>query len=169
MGQTALQQLPYPEATEQPFVHLDIKELADSVDPLLFVSCLSTLRPAHKIGRRIFETDTKLTYISDGTAWRLLAAQNGGITIGVLNTFGQVAIGHGLGYTPTMASLTMIGPLGVGATYPGSPAVDENTPRDYGVTLYGRGPADLIIRVTNLRTTTWAGSGLVVGVIWTAR
>lgn len=31
--------------------------------------CTSTTRPSHAAGRMIYETDTKRTYISDGTAW----------------------------------------------------------------------------------------------------
>lgn len=69
MGQTPLNNLPYPEATEQPYVHLDIRELADAVDPALSVVCTSATRPAHRAGRRIFETDTRLTWISDGVKW----------------------------------------------------------------------------------------------------
>lgn len=69
MGQTALSQLPYPDATEQPYVHLDLKDLADKVDEQLQVTCTSATRPAHKVGRRIYESDTKLEFISDGTSW----------------------------------------------------------------------------------------------------
>lgn len=31
--------------------------------------CTSTTRPAHAAGREIYETDTKRSYMSDGTAW----------------------------------------------------------------------------------------------------
>lgn len=75
MGQTALSQLPYPEATQQPYVHLDIKELADKADESLFVECSSTSRPAHKLGRRIYERDTGLTLVSNGTSWQAYLPQ----------------------------------------------------------------------------------------------
>lgn len=74
MGQTALSKLPYPEATEQPYVHLDIKDLADKVDDSLFVECTSVTRPPHKPGRRIYETNTGATYVSTGTSWTFIGS-----------------------------------------------------------------------------------------------
>lgn len=72
MGTTALHGYPYPEGQAQPQVHLDLKALADGVDLDTAVSCTSTTRPAHRAGRRIFETDTKASYVSDGTNWLVL-------------------------------------------------------------------------------------------------
>lgn len=69
MGTTPLNSLPYPEATDTPYVHLDIKALADAVAAKLYVECTSGARPAHRPGRRIYETDTARTYISNGTTW----------------------------------------------------------------------------------------------------
>lgn len=73
MGTTPVNKLPYPEPTAQPFVHLDIQALAEAADAKLYVECTSSTRPAHKAGRRIFETDTGLSYISDGTTWVRIA------------------------------------------------------------------------------------------------
>lgn len=69
MGTTELNGLPYPEPTAQPFVHLDIRSLAEAIDAQLLIACTSTARPAHRAGRQIFETDTKRTLISDGSTW----------------------------------------------------------------------------------------------------
>lgn len=76
MGTTPLNSLPYPEGTEQPFVHLDMAELANAVDAKLYVECLSTARPPHRPGRRIYETNTQLHYMSNGAAWLPLAVRS---------------------------------------------------------------------------------------------
>lgn len=69
MGTTALNQIPYPEPTETPYVHLDMKAQAEAVDARLSVTCTSTTRPAHRAGRFIFETNTGCVYVSTGSAW----------------------------------------------------------------------------------------------------
>jgi hypothetical protein len=69
MGSTAVHGYPYPEGSDQPQVHLDVKALADDIDQDTFVPCTSATRPGHFPGRRIFETDTKATLVSDGSAW----------------------------------------------------------------------------------------------------
>lgn len=73
MGATPLNALPYPEATETPYVHLDLKELAEAIDPRLTIVCTSSTRPAHRAGRIIYETNTGTLLTSDGTAWRYLS------------------------------------------------------------------------------------------------
>lgn len=61
MGATALHGYPYPEGSDQPQVHLDVKALADDVDEDTYVVCTAATRPAGVSGRRIFETDTGAT------------------------------------------------------------------------------------------------------------
>lgn len=90
MGTTALHGYPYPEGQAQPQVHLDLKALADGVDLDTAVSCTSTTRPAHRAGRRIFETDTKASYVSDGTNW-----------LSVVDDSGWVNLTLGAGWTAT--------------------------------------------------------------------
>jgi hypothetical protein len=63
--------LPKPDSTDAPFVHLDMSALADALDTRIQVVCTSASRPAHTAGQRIYETDTKQSYVSDGTAWLL--------------------------------------------------------------------------------------------------
>lgn len=70
MATTALHGYVTPEGPAVPTVHLDMKVLADDIDADTYVICTSTTRPAHLSGRRIFETNTKLCYISDGTTWQ---------------------------------------------------------------------------------------------------
>lgn len=66
-SQTTYSQLPYPVATDAPYVHLDIKALADRLDELLFIAAASA--PPHLAGRRWFNTTTLRTWVSDGTRW----------------------------------------------------------------------------------------------------
>lgn len=160
MGTTPLSGLPYPEATETPFVHIDMKELADATDAKLFVECTSSSRPPHRVGRRIFETDTKLSQISDGTAWVPYGVTKKGVAGGILNAFGQFAVPHGI-TNPGALVPVMYGPVVLGSVN-----VAENTPRDYVATMYSLTPTDAIVRVSNVRTAVWAGSGLHVAVMW---
>lgn len=66
MGTTALSALPYPEPTDEPYVHLDLKRLAEAVDEELPVE--STTQPAHKQGR--VWVNGGLVMVSDGTTWQ---------------------------------------------------------------------------------------------------
>lgn len=74
MATTTLHGYVTPEGPAVPTVHVDMKTLADGIDQDTYVICTSSTRPAHRNGRRIFETNTKLSYISDGTAWQLVSA-----------------------------------------------------------------------------------------------
>lgn len=67
---TSLTPLPYPNPTDQPFVHLDIKALAEATTESLYVA--SEAAPAHKAGRRWYKPSTKVTSLSDGAAWHAL-------------------------------------------------------------------------------------------------
>lgn len=64
---TSLTPLPYPDPTDQPFVHLDMKALAEATTESLYV--VSSAAPAHKVGRRWHDSDDHRNYISDGTEW----------------------------------------------------------------------------------------------------
>jgi hypothetical protein len=86
VGTTALTPLPYPESTDQPFVHLDIKALAEATAESLFVA--ASAAPSHKAGRRWHNTSTGKTYISNGTGWA--RAQEGGFML--TETAANVAI-----------------------------------------------------------------------------
>lgn len=96
MGTTPLNQIPYPEATETPYVHLDMKEMAEAIDPRLTVVCTSTTRPAHRAGRIIYETDTGTLLTSSGTTWRYLSGSapvsDAGAGGGGFQTFYQAAL-----------------------------------------------------------------------------
>lgn len=98
---------------------------------------------------------------TEGSGFRPVAPV-GGLAVGVLNNFGQLAIPHGLGYVPTMASVVMSLDLAGGT-------VGEDVPRDYVATVYAVSATDIIVRITNIRVSTWAGLGLRVGILWTAR
>lgn len=53
-------------------LNLGMQSVSDAITPLnarSFKTVTSTTRPAHLAGLRIFETDTKKSYISDGTNW----------------------------------------------------------------------------------------------------
>lgn len=73
MGDTQYNNLPYPEATDTPYVHLDMQALAEATDDALPVACTSGTRPAHRPGRIIYETDTSRAFISTGSVWRPLS------------------------------------------------------------------------------------------------
>lgn len=63
--------LDYPVATDAPNGPAGIQALAEDAHAALGKAwpCLSTARPAHAAGRIIWETDTGLAQISDGTTW----------------------------------------------------------------------------------------------------
>lgn len=67
MGTTPFASLPYPEANDTPYVHLDIKALAESVDENVVV--VSTTAPPHKAGRHWYNPTTKREYVSNGAAY----------------------------------------------------------------------------------------------------
>lgn len=84
MGTTEHHGYSYPESADQPYVHLDLQGLAVAVDADTYIQCTSVTRPPHRPGRRIYETDTGLSWISDGAAWNMLAPFRfaaGGLTI----------------------------------------------------------------------------------------
>lgn len=74
MANTDLHGYTTPDGPAAPTVHLDMKTLADQIDQDTMVRCTAATRPPHLGGRRIFETDTKIGYISDGTTWQPLIA-----------------------------------------------------------------------------------------------
>lgn len=115
MGTTELHDLPYPEGTAQPFVHLDLKRLADDTDPWLYVECTSTTRPPHRAGRRIFETNTKLSYISDGAVWRQLAPFRVAAGVTVATFAGGVSATASMAFPPDRFTLPPIVTVGVSA------------------------------------------------------
>ena len=78
MANTAKNALPYPLGTVQPFVHLDIKSLAEAIDGRLLTVCTeatpSDTRPtgaARYLGAFVYCTDTKAYGMWDGSTWRM--------------------------------------------------------------------------------------------------
>ncbi len=74
MATTTKQALPYPLGTAAPFVHLDLKSLAEAIDGRLITVCTSSTRPsgaAAFASAWIFETDTLAYGVHDGTTWRM--------------------------------------------------------------------------------------------------
>lgn len=75
MGTTPNRALPWPEGNKVPYVHQDIKALAEATDDALgdlYVDEPSTAAPAHKAGLRWFQNDTGDVVVSTGTVWRRL-------------------------------------------------------------------------------------------------
>lgn len=68
MGTTELANLPYPEGTALPFVHTDLKALADAVDERLPVTDAAT-PPPHKAGRTWWNPGLQIVQVSDGVSW----------------------------------------------------------------------------------------------------
>lgn len=65
-----------PVSPLQTLLNLGMQSVSDAITPLnarSFKTVTSTTRPAHLAGLRIYETDTKKSYISDGTNWASLA------------------------------------------------------------------------------------------------
>lgn len=61
-----------PVSPLQTLLNLGMQSVSDAITPLnarSFKTVTSTTRPAHLAGLRIYETDTKKSYISDGTNW----------------------------------------------------------------------------------------------------
>ena len=75
MATTDLHDYVTPDGTATPIVHADMKVLADAIDEDTYVICTVSTRPPHAPGRRIFETDSKLSWISDGTTWHVIMAR----------------------------------------------------------------------------------------------
>ena len=101
--------------------------------------------------------------VNDGAGFRSVSAA-GGKAVGFLDTSGRLTIPHGLGYMPTQITAIM--------TTNADPAVGEGIPLDYGATIDPlTNDTNVVVRVTNLRVSTWAGAGgtLRVAVQWTAR
>lgn len=65
---TLYNDLPYPAGTDTPYVHLDIKNLADAVDEALTI--VAAAAPPHRAGRLWYDTNAQQLKVSDGTAWR---------------------------------------------------------------------------------------------------
>lgn len=84
MGTTPLHGIPYPEPTDEPYVHLDLKRQAEAVDEELPV--YGNTAPPHKAGR-IWVNGATVS-VSDGTRW---------------STTGETTIGGG-GGAPTFAA-----------------------------------------------------------------
>ena len=76
MANTTKQVLPYPLGAVAPFVHLDIKALAEAIDGRLITYCTESpdTRPtgaARFVGAFIGCTDTKAYGMWDGSVWRM--------------------------------------------------------------------------------------------------
>jgi hypothetical protein len=76
MGTTTLHGIPYPEATDDPYVHLDLKRQAEAVDEELPV--YSNIQPPHKQGR--LWVNGAVVSVSDGTRWNTMAETAFGTT-----------------------------------------------------------------------------------------
>lgn len=84
-GTTTKQTFPYPTGTDAPFVHLDVKALADALDGRVVTYCTSGTRPtgsARFNGAVIFETDTLRYRWWDGSVWQALAPINKTVVVG---------------------------------------------------------------------------------------
>lgn len=95
MGATNLHGYPYPEGADSPQVHLDLQAALEAVDEDTFIECTAATRPAHLAGRRIFETDTDATYVSDGTDWLPLGGlygRIGGAAVGSTPSAGRTLL-----------------------------------------------------------------------------
>lgn len=71
MGTTAYHDLPYPEGTDLPMVHLDLRALAESVDEDLPI--VAPDGPPHRDGR-LWITDGSVR-LSDADQWRAIAGR----------------------------------------------------------------------------------------------
>ena len=95
MPTTDLNDLPYPAGTDLPYVHLDMKALAEAVAELLYVE--QPAAPPHRLGRRWHDTDAGLDYISDGNRWNLVRP-----IISVVSSV-TTELGNGQAIVPTAA------------------------------------------------------------------
>lgn len=68
MGTTAYHDLPYPEGTDLPMVHLDVRALAEDVDEELPI--VAATAPPHRDGRVWIPAGTGAVLVSDGVRWR---------------------------------------------------------------------------------------------------
>lgn len=65
--------LRYPSLSDAANGPVGIQNLAQDVALTLPVVCTSATRPAHAAARYIYETDTAMTYVSNGTVWSRVA------------------------------------------------------------------------------------------------
>lgn len=108
MGATDLHAYPYPEGADQPVVHQDLQAALAAVDEDTFIECTAATRPAHLAGRRIFETDTDATYVSDGTTWLPLS--------GLYGRVGSAAVGPAAANGRTLLRQTYRGNVSTNAS-----------------------------------------------------
>jgi hypothetical protein len=131
------------EATLTPYAGLATYRLDDSGGSALrvydgsawdyargLIICTSGTHPAHREGRVIYETDTDVVLVSDGSVWRdprnlLAAAQSADrgkkfhqvADTGNTDASGYRTVTHGAGFTPTLVICTWTGnALGGGPT-----------------------------------------------------
>jgi hypothetical protein len=89
----------YPALSAAPNVPQDLQNLASGIDALIsgVILCTSATRPTARTGTVIYETDTKIVKIYDGTAWRrtpLFDSETLG-TAGVIETTSLTGITSG--------------------------------------------------------------------------
>lgn len=71
MAETELHKWPLPDPTDTPNVPEDMAALAAEIDTQVPFVCTSTTRPAPILGLYIYETDTKRTWLGNGTEWEI--------------------------------------------------------------------------------------------------
>lgn len=75
MAQTDIHGWPLPEPTATANVPQDLKNLADQIDRQVPYVCTSSTLPAPIAGLIIYETNTKRTWIGNGTGWNILGQE----------------------------------------------------------------------------------------------
>ena len=120
MGTTTIKGLPYPDGGDTPYVHQDVQSLAEGVDTELYVVCTSGTRPGHQAGRRIYETDTGRTLVSDGTAWQGAGAVADGTPTPLYGTYAGEPLQVVGGYGSVTTNASSVGTYAFGTIAPWS-------------------------------------------------
>jgi len=144
---------------------IDLRAIAEEPGTYTVYDDLA-LQTIDRPGITAYNAKTSITYRRvynefQAREWQRLTPA-GGVHVGPLNQFGQIAIPHTLGKIPKAVSVA----LGGSQT---DPTVSDDVPRDYVATIYSITPTDIIVRITNVRVTTWAGNGLRVAIVWSAQ
>lgn len=115
-GTTTKQQGPYPTGPDAPYVHLDLKALAEWADGRLVTYCTEATKPTgvnRYVGAQIAVTDSVSAQFWDGTAWRFLPLSNGrflqaGSAVVTTNAAGGFSVTYAVAYpTGTIPALTV--------------------------------------------------------------
>lgn len=122
--------------------------------------CTAATRPAQAAGRVIFETDTKATYISDGTTWMKIANGDTGwqtITSNPSSIVTKYRVVSGICYVTAIGTWSSWAAAAVWATLPDG-ARPSSAAGVYGLSIYGDTPKEINVAPNGNLSVNKAGT-----------